>query len=126
MSGTGEEGTGIDPALAGLAIYGFASGVVTAVVTLDYLANLGVHTSSYLLGAPPFIALNLLATLHFLRAVHRWDVRWYAFVASIAAYVLLSWPFYGLSGVLRTVVMTALVFLGIALVGLSWRTGAAG
>lgn len=126
VTGTADDDVGTDPALVGLALYGFASGVVTAVVALDYLANVRVYTGSYLAGAPPFIALNIMAMLRFLRGVHRWELRWFTFLLPAVAHVLISWLFFGTSGTLRTGVMSTLVFLGIALVWLSWRTGPGG
>ena len=119
----GDEDEGMDPALVGLVLYGFASGVVTAVVLLDYLANISLYTNSYLLGAPPFIGLNLLATVYFLRAISRWELRIYSFIVPVVGYVLISWLFHGLNPLWRTVVLSVMVFIGILLVWNSWRGG---
>lgn len=118
----GDVDRGSDLALVGVILYGFASGVVTAVVLMDYLANLSVYTTSYLMGAPPFIILNLVVTVWFIRTVFRGDLRWYVIIAPVVAYVLISWLFHGISPLWRTIVMSALVFLGIIMVWFSMRT----
>jgi len=117
----GDDDSGMDLALVGVILYGFASGVVTAVVLMDYLANLSVYTSSYLMGAPPFIILNLVVTVWFVRAVFRDELRWYVIIAPVVAYVLISWLFHGLNPIWRTVVMSSMVFIGILMVWVSWR-----
>jgi hypothetical protein len=119
-----EEGRGIDLALVGIIIYGFASGLVTAVVLLDYLASISVYTSSYLMGAPPFIVLNLVVTVWFVRAFFRGPLAWYKFVVPAVAYVLISWLFHGISPLWRTVALSFLVFSGIVMVWVSTRTEA--
>ena len=91
-------------------------------VLMDYLANLSVYTTSYLMGAPPFIILNLVVTVWFIRTVFGGDLRWYVIIAPVVAYVLISWLFHGISPLWRTIVMSALVFLGIIMVWFSMRT----
>ncbi len=118
----GDVDSGSDLALVGVVLYGFASGVVTAVVLMDYLANLSVYTTSYLMGAPPFIILNLVVTVWFIQTVFRGELRWYALIAPVVAYVLISWLFHGISPLWRTIAMSALVFLGIIMVWFSMRT----
>jgi hypothetical protein len=118
-----DEEPGMDVALVGIILYGFASGVVTAVVLLDYLANLSVYTDSYLMGAPPFIILNLVVTVWFLRAFFRGETRWYVFIAPVVSYVLISWLFFGISPLWRMIALSVMVFLGIILVLISTRSG---
>ena len=113
---------GSDLALVGVILYGFASGVVTAVVLMDYLANVSVYTTSYLIGAPPFIILNLVVTVWFIRTVFRGELRWYVIITPIVAYVLISWLFHGISPLWRTIVISTLVFMGIFMVWFSMRT----
>ena len=117
-----DDSRGWDMALVGIAIYGFASGVVTAVVVLDYIANIRVYTSSYLLGAPPFILLNLVAMVFFTRAVVRDEIRWYTLVLPLVSHVLISWLFHGLNPLWRTVILSVMVIVGILLVWISWRS----
>jgi hypothetical protein len=112
----------LDMALVGIILYGFASGVVTAVVLLDYMANISVYTSSYLMGAPPFIVTNLVVTIWFLRAFFGGGLRWYVFIAAAVGYVLISWLFHGISPMWHTLAISATVFLGILMVWLSIRT----
>ena len=103
-------------------LYGFASGVVTTAVIMDYLANLSVYTNSYLLGAPPFILLNLVVTLFFIRYVLLGEERWYVLVVPIIAYVLIVWLFHGLNPLWRTIALSAMMSLGIVLIWISWRS----
>ena len=91
-------------------------------VLLDYLANLSVYTTSYLMGAPPFIILNLVVTIWFLRSVLRYELGWHVIIAPAIAYVLIAWLFHGLNPGWRTMAMSAMVFLGIILVWVSWRS----
>ncbi|UCC93024.1 MAG: hypothetical protein JSW25_10275 [Thermoplasmata archaeon] len=118
-----DEEKGIDMALVGIILYGFASGVVTAVVLLDYLANISVYTTSYLMGAPPFIVINLVVTVWFVRAFFKGPLAWYTYLIPVVAYILISWLFHGISPMWRTVTMSALVLLGVALVLIGTRTG---
>jgi len=118
----GDDDSGLDLALIGVNVYGFASGGVTAVVLMDYLANLSVYTTSYLMGAPPFIILNLIGTVWFTRAVFRGELRWYGYIVPIVSYVLISWLFHGLNPFWRTAIMSSMVFLGILMVWASWRS----
>lgn len=118
----GEDDRGLDLALVGVILYGFASGVVTAVVLLDYFANLSVYTTSYLMGAPAFIILNLVVTIWFIRSVLRGELGWHVMIAPAIAYVLIAWLFHGLNPLWRTIAMSAMVLLGIVLVWISWRS----
>lgn len=117
-----EGGEGLDAGLVGVILYGFASGVVTAAVLMDYLANISVYTTSYLLGAPPFIISNLVVTLYFIRTVLLGGIRWYILVVPVIAYVLIMWLFHGLNPIWRTMTLSAMAFLGIMLVWFSLRT----
>jgi hypothetical protein len=111
----------LDLAWVGVIIYGIASGAVTGMVIMDYLANLSVYTSSYLMGALPFIILNLVVMVWFIRAVFRAELRWYLIIAPAISYILISWLFHGISPLWRTIVISAMVFIGIILIGISMR-----
>jgi hypothetical protein len=125
LIGEGQEmGSGLPLSFVGAVVYGLTSGLVTAIVLLDYLRNFSVYTDTYLMGALPFIVFNLLVTIVFTRAALHGDYKWPIMIAPVISYILISWLLHGISPISRTVLLSAMVFLGIVMVWISWRTQA--
>ena len=104
----------------GVVLYGATSGLVSFVVLVDYVINFAIYSKSYLMGAPFFIALNLLVTAAFTREALRGRYRWPVMVAPVVPYVMIFWLYHGLSALGSTVTLAVMGVLGLGLVWYSW------
>ncbi len=100
----------------GVVLYVATSGLVSFVVLVDYVINFAIYSKSYLMGAPFFIALNMLVTAAFTLEATRGRYRWPVMVAPVVPYVMIFWLYHGLSALSSTVILAVLGFLGLGLV----------
>jgi hypothetical protein len=103
----------------GYVLYGVASGLASAVVLIDLFFNIQIYTSSYILGASAFLAINVGVTILYLRSVMGGAYGWATILAPVVPFVLLWWLLIGLLGIGRSTFLTLVVASGLVMVGLS-------
>jgi hypothetical protein len=103
----------------GYVLYGVASGLASAVVLIDLFFNIQIYTSSYILGASAFLAINVGVTILYLRSVMGGAYGWATILAPVVPFVLLWWLLFGLLGIGRSTFLTLVVASGLVMVGLS-------
>jgi hypothetical protein len=82
----------------GYVLYGVASGLASAVVLIDLFFNIQIYTSSYILGASAFLAINVGVTILYLRSVMGGAYGWATILAPVVPFVLLWGGFWSCHG----------------------------